>query len=889
VPLARLRSVLLALVHRRRFEEGMSEEMRFHLARYAEDLVSRGVPPAEAERLARKEFGSVDAARADCREARGLRVIDDLGRDVRHAARRLRRSPVFTLTAVGTMALCLGANLAIFAVVDSVLLRKLPFPEGDRLVGVFNTYPRAGVPDDGISITNYYERRGHIPAFQSLAIHRETTAIVGEPGATAREHICLVSPEFFATLGIGPVKGRGFTEAETSYESDHIVVLTDGFWRERLAADEGAIGRTLRVNGTTATVIGILPPTFSFLSSKARLYFPYSSSPEQRGPDRRHWGSAGRMIARLAPGATLAQAQAQIDAHNAAMEAGDPRAKAMAEAGFRSLVVPLHDHHVAQVRPTVWLMQAGAALLLLMGAVNLVNLLLIRASAQVRDVVVRQAIGASRRHVVGQVLAETTALTTVGGLLGILTGALGIRLLVWLGADQLPLGASITLDAPLAAMTMAAAIATGVAIGLPVVWFDLRAHIAHALRGDSRATTAGALVQRVRHVFLVAQMALAFVLLVGAGLLAQSLREAMSVPPGFRPQHVLAGQVSLPGESYKDASAALAFTERLMGALQEQPGIAAAGFATHVPLDGWSGKSAATVKGRLRPPNESPHGHYSYSVGGDYFAAMGFTLREGRFLTGEDSRRGQRVCVVDDDFARYYWPRGGAIGQQLFEGSPAQAPEEAYTIVGVVGSARQAELTDEAAQGAVYYPYGRRPEGSFFVVARGTPESGALGAVLQDVVRRLDPDLPVTDLESMDGRIADSLIARRSPALLAVAFAALAVLLTAIGTYGVLSYAVAQRRREIGLRIALGANAGDVRGQFLSLALRLLAPGLGVGWAGAWLAGRAMRTLLFHVPPGHVAILGGTAAIMTGVCLLACLVPADRASRISPMEALADQ
>jgi predicted permease len=885
----------------------MADEMRFHIAAYTQDLIRSGMSREQAARQARMEFGSVDSAKDDCREARGLRLFDELRRNIRYAVRLLRKSPAFTITALATLALCLGANLTIFAVVDSVLLRPLPFPASDRLVGIFNTYPKAGVPNDGISLTNYYERRGHIPALESIAIHRETAAIVGESGATARENISFVSPEFFATLGLGPVMGRAFTEAETTFATNRVAILTDAFWRQRLNADPAAIGKMIRVDGNAITVVGILPPAFSFLSSKARIYLPLASAPDQRQPQRRHWGSAGQMIARLAPGVTLGEAQAQIDAHNAAMESNgsNPQAKAMADAGFRSLVVPLHADHVASIRPTVLLMQAGAVVLLLIGAVNLVNLLLIRASGRVKELAVRQALGASRRHVIGEVLVETTVLTLIGGLLGLAVGAAGIRLLMVLGADQLPLGTHIAFDARLALIAVAGAIATGIAIGLPIAWYNLRGHAAHAAGGragavatnplqfESRGSTAGRAAQRMRHAFVIAQMALAFVLLSGAGLLSVSLRQAMAVSPGFQPEHVLSGQISLSGHSYPTADSGSAFSERLLDALAQQPGVTAIGLADNVPLSGKTVKSAATIKGRARLPGEAPRGHYSYSVGGDYFTAMGFTLREGRFLTRADSNHGgaphTRVCVVDEDFARYYWPNGGAIGQRLFEGSSEAPDAEAFTIVGIVGAVKQAGLTDDVAQGAIYYPFGERGQNPLFVVARGSQNAESLAGTLQRVVRQLDPDLPVYNVRTMDDRIADSLIARRSPALLAMMFSAIAILLTAIGTYGVLSYAVAQRRREIGLRMALGAQPAQVRRQFMSLALRLLATGTILGVLGAWMAGRAMQTLLFHVPAVHIGTLVLTTAIVAIVCVLACLLPSERAARISPMEALTDQ
>jgi len=883
----RLLPAFQPLLHRRPFEEGMEEEVRFHIEAYTDDLVRSGVPRAEAARRARMEFGSVDNVKTDCREARGLRFFDEVQQNLRYAFRRLRKTPGFAATALATLALCIGANLTIFAAVDSVLLRPLPFPDAGRLMSVFNTYPKAGVPNDGCSLTNYYERRGHIAAFASVAAYRDGTAVVGEPGATELEPITRVSPDFFSTLGLGPVRGRAFTEAETTYQNDGVAIVTDAYWRQRLDGDPKVIGRRIRVNGQARTVVGVLPPDFSFLSSKARLYFPLSSDPEEHAPSQRHSGNSD-MIARLRPGATLAEAQSQIDAHNDAVEADDSQARMMADAGFRSMVVPLHADHVAAIRPTLLLTQAGAFFLLLIGAVNLMNLLLIRASGRFKELAVRQAIGASRHHVVNEVLVETTLLTLMGGLLGLAVGAGGIRLLAVLGAERLPLGARIAFDGRVALAALAGAIVLGLAIGIPIAWFSLRGHSADALQSESRGGTAGRAAQALRHGFIVAQIALAFVLLAGSGLLGLSLKKVMAVSPGFRPQNVMSGQISLPRKNYPDGADVLALTEKLEDELGRQPGVRAVGVATNVPLSGISNKSAATVKGYRPRPGESLRGHYSYSVGGDYFGALGFTLREGRFLVAADSRRPERVCVVDEDFARLYWPKGDAIGQRVFEGSEQRQDADAYTVVGVVGAVKQADLVEDQAQGAVYYPYGHRPDHQIYVVTRTSLRPEALGTTLRDVVRKIDPELPVTDLRSMETRIADSLVARRSPALLAGLFSGIALLLTAIGTYGVLSYAVAQRRREIGLRMALGARPEQVRAQFVSLSLRLLAGGTILGVLGAWLTGRAMQAVLFQVPPLDATMLAGTAGILGAVSLAASLLPSHRAARISPMEAMTE-
>src|SRR5712671_3570055 len=864
----------------------MSEELRFHIEQWTDDLVRSGMSREKAARLIRMELGTLDNIKADCRETLGVHLFDELRRQLRYAARLLRKSPGFTATALLTLTVCIGANLTIFAVIDSVLLRPLPFPEPDRLMTIFNTYPKAGVERDGSSLTNYYERRGRIPACASLSIYRYGTEIVGEPGSTERLQTVRVSPDFFSTLGLGPAIGRTFTDEETTSETDHVAILSYTFWRQRYNADPNVIGRQIRVNSVPRTVIGVLPPAFRFLSSDGRVFLPLASRAEDRTPLQRHsGGNVIQMIARLKPDATLVQAQSQIDAQNAALEVDDPQAKMIADAGFRSIVVSLHTDHVAAIRPTLLLLQAGAIALLLIGAVNLVNLLLVRASGRVKELAVRQALGASRGYVVSEVVVETTLLTLVGGIFGLGVGYGGIQLLRGLGADRLPLGSRIAFDMRLALVSLVTAIIMGIVFAVPVAWFNLRRHLGNALQSESRGGTSGRATQFLRHGFIVSQIALAFTLLAGAGLLGLSLQRAMAVSPGFQSDHILTGQILLPWADYSEG-ARLAFIEKLMDNVGHLPGVLSAGVVNNVPFSGHSGKSAASVAGHVLRPGESARGHYSYGVAGDYFRAMGFSLRSGRFLTAEDSHRSERVCVVDEDFARYYWPNASAIGQRLWDGSEAGKDAEAFTIVGTVGGVKQAGLTENEAQGAIYYPYAFRIGDSVFVAVRTSLPPESLGLTLQKVVRQIDADLPVNDLRSMDTRIADSLVARRSPALLAGLFSGIALLLTSIGTYGVLSYAVAQRRREIGLRMALGAQPGQIRIQFLSLSLRLLTAGTVLGLIGAWQAGRAMRTLLFQVPPLNVAVLAAAACVTVAVCLAACLVPSQRAAKVSPMEAL---
>jgi predicted permease len=363
----------------------------------------------------------------------------------------------------------------------------------------------------------------------------------------------------------------------------------------------------------------------------------------------------------------------------------------------------------------------------------------------------------------------------------------------------------------------------------------------------------------------------------------------MEVSPGFQPDHAIAGQISLVGNRYSSPAAGLVFADRLVGEVREQPGFSAVGFATNIPFSGKNGKSAAVAEGHVLRPGESPRGSYSYGVSGDYFQAMGFSLRAGRFLTSEDSHRKARTCVVDEVFARYSWPNANPLGQRVFQGVEPGSAAEAFTVVGVVGSIKQAGLTDDTAQGAVYYPYIYRPDSNIFVVVRGSVAPEALKAGLQNVVRRIDPNLAVNEVQSMDDRISATLIDRRSAALLSGIFSAIALVLITLGTYGVLSYAVAQRRREIAIRMALGARSEQIQGHFFSLALRLLAGGVSLGLCGAWVTGRAMQAILFNVAAHSLGILAGSASLIAVVALTACLLPARRAAQISPMQALADQ
>jgi len=806
--------------------------------------------------------------------------------DVKYGFRQLRKNHGFTLVALSTLAICIAANLVIFAVTDAILIRPLPFPEADRLVIAYHNYPGAGVEHQACSLTSCYEWRDAIDAFAATAASQSGSAVVNDTATSqARRIPCeYVTPSFFSTLGVTPALGRFFTEEEADPARSAVAVLTDICWRSDYHADPAVLGRDLQVNGKAVTIVGVLRPDFRYLSSRAKLYFPLACAPQNRGPYQRH-NTSVQVIARLASGASLATAQTQIDALNARQMEAEPRLTKLLEGtGFHTRVYALHADHVRAVRPALILLQAGALLLLVIGGVNLVNLLLIRASGRVKEFSVRRALGAGRRRVACTVLIETMLLAGIGGLFGLGLGAAGISLLSGLGTAELPLGTQVAFSGRVAATALGSALLAGLAFAVPVVAFHLRKWPAPALHTEARGGTISRAAQGMRHGFIVAQIALACLLLAGAGLLTISLKQVLRVSPGFQPEHVLTGRIGLPPDRYPQASDRLAFVERLLDELRAQPGVTSAAVSTVAPFTGQDNSQVIVAEGVTPQPGDSLRAHFHCAADGDFWQTLGVPLRQGRLLETADNHRDERVCVVDEAFARRYWPAGDAIGYRVTKG-PVFNENAAFRIVGIVSQIKQDKL-EETALGAVYFPYRYDALDTIYIITRSSAAPAAIAAGVRATVRRLDPQIPLDDVRTLQARIDASLIQRRSPAYLAAFFALTALLLTAIGTYGVVAYAVTQRSREIGVRMALGALPQQVFAQFLGISARLLLAGLAFGMLGAWIVGRAMQSLLFDVRAADPGVLAATAGVMIGVVLLACLLPARRAARVNPMEAL---
>jgi predicted permease len=804
---------------------------------------------------------------------------------LRIAVRQLATARAFTVTALATLAICFGANITIFGVVDAVLLRPLPFPAADRLVTVFNSYPGAGLEHIGASIPNYFDRRNAIPALASVSIYHDSSVSVGDVEAPKRVPAARVSPEFFSTLGVPLAMGVTFTDAQLYYGADQVAVLTDDFWRSHFNADPNVLGRTFLNDGLAVTVVGVLPKNFHFLSSRAKFYRPASHSPEDRQSNRRH-SEGWEMVARLSQGSTLVEAQAQVSAFNARQMSDDPFAQIAQSMGYQTTVAPLHADFVRSVRPMLVLLQCGALSLLMIGGVNIANLVLIRASSRSKEFAIRQALGARHYHLFLDALAETTLLALTGAGCGLLIGAWGIEILPALGVGKLPLGDFVAFDWRIAAVALGFAILAGWVLAFPAYLFSRHMSPAGGLQSQSRGATASRATQRLRHSFIVVQIALAFVLLSSAGLLGLSLKHVLEAPVGFDPNHILAGNISLPWKNYKDEASRLAFVERLLSAVQAVPGVTHAAINSALPFNKSGGKSSAAVEGITGEPGNSVRTHEYSVVAGEYWSTMGIHLLRGRVLADGDNYRTPHVCVVDQAFAEHYWPGANAVGHRITPFDVKFDKENAFTIVGVVASVKQNDVVELEGDGAVYLPFGIANGDSFALVVSSVLPTAAIAPMVQNAMRQIDPELPIDDLSPLQSRIDDSLAERRSPAVLCAFFSAVALMLAAIGTYGVLSYSVSQRRREIGVRLALGARPQQVRNQFIAICLRLLIIGTVAGVIGAWIASRAMQSILYSVPALPAAILACTALVLAGAALGASILPARRAARVDPSEAL---
>ena len=815
--------------------------------------------------------------------------------DIRFASRLLFKDRAFAVTTLLTLALCIGANATIFAVVNSVLLRPLGVPEPDRLVLLYNSYPRAGVERASNGVPDYFDRRREVEAIEELALYNTAGLTIGIEGDPQRLRGMFATPSLLRMLRVRPIHGRIFTDAEGEEGADHKAVLTYAFWQQLYAGNAEAVGQQIRISGEQYEIVGILPKDFEFLDPEVRLWLPLSFSGEEKSDDSRH-SNNWSMVGRLRLGATVMQAQQQIDALNARNMERFPHFKEiLINAGFHTVATPLQSDLVRGVRTTLYLLWGGVLLVLLIGVVNITNLVLVRSSGRAKELATRHALGAGLARLTRQLLTETVLLTLAGGAIGIAIGLWGIEALVGLGLERLPRGNEVRMDGVVMAFTLGLALVVGVIVGVVPVLNLRQVNLSQAFREESRSGTAGRGARAMRRVLVAGQVGLAFMLLIGAGLLLTSFQRVLAINPGFEPSNVLTARVAAPGSRYPDDATLRTFANRFLEKVRAVPGVQQAGLTSNLPFGGDYSDSVILAEGYRMAPGESLISPFQIRVSPGYFESMGIKLRSGRVFNDSDTERSAGVIIVDERLARRFWPGQDPVGRRMFKPDNAKdlanpGPEARwFTVVGVVSEVRITGLIEtEDRVGAYYFPAAQDPPRYLTLTVRTAGDPTALTPAIRRELAAIDRELPLYGVLTMDQRMSESLVDRRTPMMLAATFAGVALFLAAIGIYGVLAYQVSQRTREIGIRMALGSDARGIFRLVLSEGMLLLGVGLTLGLAGAFLVSRAMQSQLYGVGAMDPVVLSAVAGVLAMVALAACTVPARRAARIDPVVALGE-
>jgi len=873
---------LTRLFRKSKLETQLDSELRFHVEEQIADNIAAGMAPAEARRRALAQFGGLEYIKEETRDARGTHFVDTLLQDIRFAFRMLRKSPGFTAVAVLTLALGIGANTAIFSVVDAVLLRAFPYPNAGELVLVFNTPVKQPDALSALSYRDFRECREQNRVFSEMAgnaFHDLTLTGAGEPSIV---NTADVTPEIFSLLGVKPLAGRTLLPEDGKQGAAPVAIVSENLWRGRFGSNPNLIGQSISLDMRAFTVVGILPASFHYPDGSPRQDIWISAAqdplfgPLLRRPGVRALGG----IARLKPGISVAQAQAEMNTIGARLAKEFPAQ----DSGFTIRIQPYRQAVVGNVKSALLILLGAVGLVLLIACANIANLLLSRATSRAQEIAVRIALGAGRARVIRQLLTESALLGLLGGVVGVLLAVWSVWILrPFLPAEvtqinSIHIGGSVLVFA--LALSLAAALAFGLAPALLATPSNLQTNIKE---GGARGGQRGG--RRVRSFLAIAQISLAMVLLVAGGLLIRSFALVTKVDPGFDPKNVIEAEISLPQFQYSTPQQWTTFSNELLARLHAQPGLQDSALAAPLPMDrqGEATFAFSIVGNPPLPLGKSITADYA-TVSPDYFRVMRIPLLRGRFFSEQDSPSNPKVALISETLARRYFPNQDPIGRQMKFGFPPNS-DVSREIVGVVGDIRDESLGKKPGP-MMYVPFAQAPLYGGEVVVRSSLSASSVVAGIRQATHAIDKDLPVTDIASFPDMIGKSISQERFRTLLLGSFSAIALVLAAIGIFGVISYSASQRTHEIGIRMALGAQRRDVLLLILGQGVKLALFGLGLGAVVAFLLTRLMASLLYGVSATDPVTFAGMAIVLLGVTLLACYIPARRAMRVDPMVAL---
>ncbi len=872
----RLTSLYRNLFHKDRVDQEFTEELQAYLDMLTETKITQGVTPQEARRNALVELGGVEQVHEKVREIRMGHFIETAWRDVRFGVRALVHSPVFSVVTVLSLALGIGANTAIFSVVNGLLLRPLPYPESERIVDVWHTPPQQSFPGlDRFSVSpaNYLDWKAQSSAFDQIAVYTYT----GFSLSTSNDPLPLigaaVSSDFFSVLRTNPMQGRTFTPDEEGPGRDQVVVIGHGLWQRAFGANPNIIGQTLTINSRSFTVVGIMPAGFEF-PREAELWVPLAWDNKERQIRSMH---DYLVIARLKQNVSQGQAQAEMSTISSRLEQQYPEANK----GWGAVVIPLREDIVGDIRPALLVLFCAVGFVLLIACANVANLMLARGANRQREIAVRIALGAGRARLIRQLLTESVLLAVSGGVLGLLLAVWGSKMLFKLGS--LPNSGDIGIDTWVLGFTLLVSFGAGIIIGIVPALRFTRTNVSDTLKQGSGRTGGSSIKQHTRKALVISEVALSLVLLIGAGLMIRSFWKLQNVDPGFDTSNALTMSIVLTPIRYSEPHQRLAFVDRAIEQIRAVPGVVSVGTTTKIPLAGGGSTQPFSIEGRPAPAiAEQPMAQTRY-ISPDYFRAIGIPLRQGRFFSDDDRDNSVPVVIISEAMARRFWPGENPIGRRL---TPSFHPEQgAREIVGVVGDVKTSGLEVDASA-MMYLPYKQAalPFISFVVRTTSNPES--LVQPVSTAIYSIDKEQALTNIQTMDQVLIESLSKRRFNMTLLLTFAGMALVLAAVGVYGVMNYTVTLRRRELGIRMALGAGRMDVLRLVLGQGLTLTLIGVAAGLISAYALTRLMATLLYGVTATDYITFVSVSAVLIAVGVVASYVPARRATKVNPTIAL---